>query len=66
MNPVASNQHQMKEKLNFLSFHTLLLGDHGAMTDGITVVVRESILVIYCRVKCLGSDYDGLRLAYFV
>ena len=45
-------------------FHTLLLGDHGAMTDGITVVVRESILVIYCRVKCLGSDYDGLRMAY--
>jgi len=56
----------MKEKLNFLSFHTLLLGDHGAMTDGITVVVRESILVIYCRVKCLSADYDGLRLAYFV
>ena len=44
--------------------HTLLLGDHGAMTVGITVMVHGSPLVIDCRVKCLSADYDGHRMAY--
>lgn len=45
-------------------FLIMLLGTHGGATAGITVTIHDRPLTIYYRVKCLGSDYDGLRMAF--
>jgi hypothetical protein len=42
----------------------MLLGTHGGATAGITVTIHDRPLTIYYRVKCLGSDYDGIRMGF--
>jgi hypothetical protein len=45
-------------------FLIMLLGTHGGATAGITITIHDRPLTIYYRVKCLGSDYDGIRMGF--
>ena len=45
-------------------FRTLLLGNQGGQTVGVTVMASGQPLTLFFTVEALGSDYDGIRIGW--